>query len=155
MENWRKIDWIDGILPIYEVSDNGNVRTVKRCRQYKATNNLAVYKEHIKKQQTDKDGYKRVMLYGEKPFKKFVPVHRLVAIAFIPNPNKYSQVNHKDENKANNDAANLEWCDCIYKNNYGSRNARVSKAKIGVNRPYMVRNEKGRFIGSKKEKEEE
>lgn len=148
MEIWKKIDWIDGIPAIYEVSNFGNVRTIKRCRRYKGTNSLAVYKEHIKKQQTDKYGYKRVMLYGEKPFKKFVPVHRLVAKAFIPNPREHSQVNHKDENKANNTVANLEWCDCLYNNNYGSRNARMAKTKTGVNRPYMVRNEKGRFIGS-------
>lgn len=148
MEKWKKIDWIDGIFPIYEVSDNGNIKTIKRCRQYKATDYLAVYKEHIKKQQTDKYGYKRVMLYGEKPFKKFVPVHRLVAIAFIPNPDGYSQVNHKDENKTNNNVDNLEWCNCIYNNNYGSRNVKIAKAKTGINRPYMVRNKKGQFIGS-------
>lgn len=145
MEQWKKIDWIDGIPPIYEVSDLGNVKTVELQRPYKGTNNVAVYKEHAKKQQTDKYGYKRVMLYGKKPFKKFVTVHRLVATAFIPNPNDYSQINHKDEVKTNNEVTNLEWCTCIYNNNYGTRNARVSKAKTGIKRPYMKRNAKGQF----------
>ena len=132
METWKRIDWIDGISPIYEVSNYGAVRTDK-C---------------IKKAQTDKDGYKRVMLYGQKPFKKYVPVHRLVAIAFVPNPNNYDQVNHKDENKTNNAVDNLEWCDCKYNNNYGNRNSRISRAKTGTKRPYMVRNEKGQYAGS-------
>jgi hypothetical protein len=112
------------------------------------------YKEHIKKQQTDKNGYKRVMLYGKKPLKKFIPVHRLVATAFIPNPKGYLQVNHKDENKSNNMVKNLEWCDCTYNNNYGSRNDRISKMKTGIKRPYMKRNAKGQFIKNT-EKEEE
>ena len=85
------------------------------------------------------------MLYGKKPFKKFVTVHRLVATAFIPNPNDYSQINHKDEVKTNNEVTNLEWCTYIYNNNYGTRNARVSKAKTGIKRPYMKRNAKGQF----------
>lgn len=149
MEVWKKIDWLDGILHIYEVSNYGNVRTLSRNRPYKGTNHTAVYKEHIKKQQTDKNGYKRVMLYGKKPFKKFVPVHRLVAMAFIPNPHDYEQVNHKDENKANNTVDNLEWCTCTYNNNYGNRNANISKTKTGIKRPYMVRNAKGQFIASR------
>lgn len=127
METWKMIDWIDGISPIYAVSNMGNVKTLEYSRPYKSTDKIATYKERIKKQQFDKYGYKRVMLYGEKPFKKFVPVHRLVAIAFIPNPNNYSQINHKDENKTNNRIDNLEWCDCDYNNNYGTRNMRISE----------------------------
>jgi hypothetical protein len=154
MESWKRIDWIDDIPPIYEVSDEGNIRTIGRNRRYKNTLNSVFYKEHIKKQQTDKNGYKRVMLYGKKPLKKFIPVHRLVATAFIPNPKGYLQVNHKDENKSNNMVKNLEWCDCTYNNNYGSRNDRISKMKTGIKRPYMKRNAKGQFIKNT-EKEEE
>lgn len=47
-------------------------------------------------------------------------VHRLVALAFIPNPNKYTQVNHKDENPTNNRVENLEWCDAKYNTNYSA-----------------------------------
>ena len=140
MEIWKIIDWIDGIPPIYEISNFGNVRSLKRNR--------------MKQQQIDKDGYKRVMLYGKSPFKKFVPVHRLVAMAFISNPKNYSQVNHKDEDKRNNDVSNLEWCTCLYNNNYGTRNTRMALTRTGVKRPYMIRNEKGQFIGSRKEESE-
>lgn len=135
MEKWKIVDWIDGIPPIYAVSNCGNVKTIEHYRRGNHTDSLALFKEHFKFQQIDKDGYKRVMLYGTKPYKKFVPVHRLVAIAFLPNPDNYDQINHKDENKHNNDISNLEWCDCLYNNNYGTRNERISKAKTGVKRP--------------------
>lgn len=52
-------------------------------------------------------------------------IHRLVAQAFIPNPNNYPQVNHKDENKQNNNAYNLEWCSRIYNINYNELSKRI------------------------------
>ena len=54
-------------------------------------------------------------------------IHRLVAEAFLPNPNNYKEVNHKDENKANNVVTNLEWCDRKYNQNYGTRTEKCSK----------------------------
>lgn len=59
-------------------------------------------------------------------------VHRLVAMAFIPNPDNLPHINHKDENKLNNNPNNLEWCDNRYNNNYGTRNKRISKAVTKV-----------------------
>lgn len=55
-------------------------------------------------------------------------VHRLVAAAYLPNPNNYTDVNHRDENKQNNDVSNLEWCDHSYNMNYGTRNEKIAKA---------------------------
>ena len=58
-------------------------------------------------------------------------IHRLLAEAFIPNPNNYPQINHKDENKKNNSLNNLEWCTCKYNINYGTRTKRdVKKRKM-------------------------
>lgn len=64
-------------------------------------------------------GYSKVRLYERGKWKEFY-VHRLVATAFIPNPDNLPFVNHIDENPANNKVENLEWCTVSYNNNYGN-----------------------------------
>ena len=59
--------------------------------------------------------------------RKMYSLHRIVAEAYIPNPDNLPQVNHKDENKANNCLQNLEWCDHKYNINYGTRNDKIKK----------------------------
>ena len=76
----------------------------------------------------DKGGYLLVSLYKQGERRKHFLVHRLVAKAYIPNPNNLPQVNHKDEGKTHNWAANLEWCDAKYNSNYGTRIERISKS---------------------------
>lgn len=66
------------------------------------------------------DGYAMVGLYKDGMRKNF-QIHRLVAEAFIPNPDGLPQVNHKDENKLNNNVDNLEWCTAQYNLTYGNR----------------------------------
>ena len=61
--------------------------------------------------------------------RKSYTIHRLVAEAYLPNPNNLPQVNHKDENKTHNYINNLEWCDNTYNVNYGTRNKRVGRAR--------------------------
>ena len=75
---------------------------------------------------TDKDGYLIITLYKDGQ-KKMHKIHRLVAMAYLPNPENLPQINHKDENKANNCLQNLEWCDCKYNINYGTRNEKIKK----------------------------
>lgn len=73
--------------------------------------------------QTNHNGYPHVNLCVNGKMKRF-QVHRLVAMAFIPNPDNLPCVNHKDENKSNNHVENLEWCTQKYNNNYGTANKR-------------------------------
>ena len=91
------------------------------------------------KQWKNKNGYCTVALEkGSKKdgsrVSKFANVHRLVAIAFIPNPNNLPQVNHIDENPSNNSADNLEWCTAKYNMNYGE-GAKTRHLKINYNAP--------------------
>lgn len=118
IEIWKDIP---GYERLYQVSNLGNVRSLNYRRSGKSK---------LLKQGTDKKGYKQVGLWKNSK-RKHYSVHRLVAIAFLPNPNNLPQVNHKDENKANNNIDNLEWCDAKYNNNYGTRNERTSESHKG------------------------
>lgn len=84
------------------------------------------------KDRPDKDGYRRVGLYTRDKQLKTHQVHRLIALTWLENPNELPQVNHKDEDKTNNDVDNLEWCDQKYNNNYGTRTDKVRKPIICV-----------------------
>jgi hypothetical protein len=74
-------------------------------------------------------GYYFVTLCNNGECKNF-RIHRLVALHFVPNTNNLTDVNHKDENKGNNNANNLEWINKIENNNYGTRNERSGKSRI-------------------------
>lgn len=73
----------------------------------------------------DQDGYLRVRISDGHGKRYVVGVHRLVALAFIPNPKILPSVNHIDENKKNNSADNLEWCTVSYNNHYNDRYSKV------------------------------
>lgn len=116
IEIWKSVPNYEGI---YEVSNFGKVRSVKRLIVDK-NNRLINRKEIILKPSTDEKGYKKIKLFaGGKAYTTHV--HRLVALAFIPNPHNMPQVNHKDENKSNNRVENLEWCTARYNATYGTR----------------------------------
>ena len=80
------------------------------------------------KPQINKDGYYQYKLYCGDGRRKTEMAHRLVAITFIDNPNRLPQINHRDENKANNCVDNLEWCSADYNNKYGTRLEHFSKS---------------------------
>lgn len=92
-ENWKTIVGYEGR---YEVSDKGNIRSLK----FGKTKILKPWKTNR--------GYLQVKL-RKGGIHKNMYVHRLVAEAFIPNPNHLATVNHRDEVKTNNAASNLEW----------------------------------------------
>lgn len=124
MEIWKQII---GYEEFYEISNLGNVRSVERT--IKQTNNNITYDRILRKQiikQQYCNGYSTVSLCKDGKPKRF-GVHRLVAEAFIENPNNLPQVNHKDENRSNNCVDNLEWCDCQYNNSYGHRTEAIKK----------------------------
>lgn len=111
-EEWRDISGYEGR---YQVSNLGRVRSLPRKTKtgFREGVTLIPVKDGV--------GYQIVNLS-----RKSHKIHRLVAEAFIDNPNDYKCVNHKDENKLNNRADNLEWCTYEQNNNYGTRNKRIS-----------------------------
>lgn len=142
-EIWKPVVGYEGF---YEVSDCGNVRSVS---YYSCYHKVVKRREpRMLKLEKTRDGYLRVILslYGKS---KHYFVHRLVAFAFIPNPNNYPSINHKDENPKNNNVNNLEWCTFKYNSNYGTLPIRIRKNQ--TNAPYhskaVIQHSKdGRFI---------
>ena len=107
----------------YQVSNFGRAKSLDRYVKGKG-HSLQFKKGRILKPMKDNNGYLKVKLCKDGKEKAFT-VHRLVAEAFLPNPHNYSCVNHKDENKQNNNVSNLEWCNSKYNCNFGTRNERV------------------------------
>lgn len=129
-EIWRPVVGYEGL---YEVSSYGRVRSLDR---YDSRNHFI--KGRIMKFRNCR-GYLRVTLCNNGLYNQ-ISVHRLVAQAFIPNPDNLPMVNHKDEDKTNNIVENLEWCDAKYNNSYGTITERRinSKIKTGFVDPDMV-----------------
>lgn len=115
LENLPNEEW--KVIPDYSnymVSNLGrfkNLKTNKILRQYVVMN------------------YLKVPLRNDNGARKMVASHRVVALVFIVTNDKSLHINHKDENKLNNIAENLEFCTMEYNNNYGTRNNRISKAQ--------------------------
>ena len=113
MEKWKAIAGFDGC---YEVSDLGNVRSIDRILSDGRT-----YKGRVLAQKTTTNGRKQVHL-SKDGIARWLNVARLVAVAFCHGYFDGAVVNHKDENKLNNRADNLEWVTQSYNCKYGHRN---------------------------------
>ena len=109
-EIWKPINDYPG----YEISNLGRVKSYKMDKiNGKIMNPYKTTKGYL---QID------ISLDGRaRKNRRHLAIHRLVAIAFLPNPNNYPQVNHKDENKENNCVNNLEWCTNDYNCHYGTK----------------------------------
>lgn len=141
---WKPVPGYEGF---YEVSNNGCVRSIS---VYSYRYKRVIRRKHARrlKEEVTREGYKRVVLsfYGTS---KHHSVHRLVAKAFIPNPDNLPAVNHKDENQGNNHVDNLEWCDGKYNSNYGTLPKRISKRQTNsshLSRPVEQYTMQGEFI---------
>lgn len=121
-EIWKDIKHYEGI---YQVSNKGNIMFLGKKapirNQYGATGFRTVPSKQLK---PSGNRYLKVALY-KNGVKTYYSVHRLVAEAFLPNPEGKPQVNHIDENKLNNNVENLEWCTSRYNCNYGNRNSKI------------------------------
>lgn len=109
---WKPLKKYDNL---YLISDDGQVFSVRSNR--------------VLKPQISSTGYYRVELNMYGIYQKEL-VHRLVAECFIPNPNNYPVVNHKDENPLNNHVDNLEWCTYKYNSNYGNCQKKIHEKRV-------------------------
>ena len=105
MEQWKDVVGYEGL---YQVSDCGEIKRVLFVN-----NKVRKPQEKILHQHTAWNGRMLVDLYKDGNRKR-ITVHRIVASAFIPNPNNLPQINHIDGNPKNNIVENLEWCDASY-----------------------------------------
>jgi hypothetical protein len=128
-EEWRVIQNTNGK---YSVSNLGNV---KRNEHYTTAipssqhpNGMVMhYADHILQPYINAEGYAIVKLTVARGDSRTIKVHNLVAREFIPNPNNFTQINHKNEVRDDNRVENLEWCTQQYNSNYGTRNQKISK----------------------------
>lgn len=138
MEEWKDIAGYEGY---YQVSNLGRVRSLDRT--VKKWDGEKVAKGIILKQSKNLRGYLFVELF-RNGIGRINTIHRLVAGAFIKNPNNLSQINHKDEDKTNNKMENLEWCDSLYNARFGTRTLRAS---MKISKKVLVLTECGEEYG--------
>lgn len=131
IEEWKSVPGYEGL---YEVSSYGMVRSLDRYVRCKSKS-YRLQKGSILSPAKDKNGYLKVVLNCNGKCKT-INVHRLVAEAFIPNPNNLREVNHLDEDKTNNIVENLEWCDRKYNLNYGT--ARIRSRDTNIKNGYWT-----------------
>lgn len=131
IEEWRDIPNFEGS---YLISNLGNVKSVERFKRNNAGTQFV--NERLLVLTPDKDGYLRVCL-SKDGLHYLKSVHRLVAEAFIPNPDNLPVINHKNEDKQDNRVENLEWCTVKYNTNYGNG---MRKMAITQGRPVLQLN---------------
>lgn len=141
LEIWKDIKGYEGL---YQVSNLGRIKSLERTIEVKTKHSTCrTIKERILKPEKCKSTqylYVNLNKFGNV---KHCTVHRLVAEAFIPNPDNLPQINHLDENRSNNCADNLEWCTNKHNCNYGKHNYNMSKIKKiqnkGINNPFYCK----------------
>ena len=136
IEIWKSLDFLG--YPDYEVSNYGNVKSFKLGKEKKL------------KFLYGSNEYSNVRLCKNNKVKSFT-VHRLVALAFIPNPENLPCINHKDENKQNNHVSNLEWCTKRYNAIYNDAHIKKGEKQRGKpnyknRKPILQYTKQGEFV---------
>lgn len=123
-ETWLPVVGYEGL---YEVSNMGNVRSWYRILR----NGILTKREtpYYPRKYKKPSGHLSVWLYKNGKGRSWL-VHRLVAIAFLPNPDNLPFINHKDEIPYHNNVENIEWCTPAYNNSYGTIKERMSKSLL-------------------------
>lgn len=121
----EEIRIIDGTNGMYGVSNMGNIYSFFNGTKRKLACSVNRY-----------NGYRAFTMIMPDGSRKTKTVHRLVAQEFLPNPNNFKCVNHKNEDKTDNRADNLEWCTYKYNSNYGTIKSRMREKQIGKRNSY-------------------
>jgi len=140
-EEWRDVTGYEGL---YQVSNTGKVKSLDRYVKARSDSKM-IKRGTVMKLQESHKGYCIVSLHKENNIKSF-SVHRLVAEAFIPNPMRKPQVNHKDCDKKNNMVSNLEWCtqdeNMRHASDNGIYNNKSSKQLSAIRKNQLIASEK-------------
>lgn len=110
---WTTIPIYDGL---YEIMLDENNQPLIRGKD----------KRVILKPTINNSGYQFVILHDKDKNQHMLTLHRAVALTFVPNPNNYPIINHKDENKLNCSPENLEWCTRKYNNAYNNLHEKIN-----------------------------
>jgi hypothetical protein len=129
LEIWKDVPGYEGF---YKASDRGNFvscgRVITEIHGSRAA--VKTYPGRLILPLIYKTGY-RYITFSKNGFVKRYRAHIVIAKIFVPNPYNYPEINHKDENKGNNAASNLEWCSHVYNINYGTGNKRKGQSQRG------------------------
>lgn len=145
-EQWKPVSGYEGI---YEVSNLGRVRSIEHKARHRSRSGRefqVTYKGRIRKQVCNENGYMIVMVKKNSK-NRALKVHRLVAKAFIPNPDNLPFINHRDENPGNNRAENLEWCTHVYNVRYGTAIMRIRDTQLQRANAVLQLDTSGNVIG--------
>lgn len=112
---------------LYRVSEYGNIiHLPRKVKSSRSSTGYRITTEKTLKNQANKYGYNYINLADSDGNRKHFLIHQLVARSFLDNPNNYTSINHKDEDKHNNHYSNLEWCTVRHNNLYNNRQGKIN-----------------------------
>lgn len=129
-ELWKVIDWIDGLPHIYAVSTLGRIKRMA-CERVNSKGFVRRHRERFLSPTDNGNGYKIISFTIRKKRKNFY-MHRLVAQAFLENPEGKLKINHKDYDRGNNNVNNLEWCTDRENTIYSAWKNRHPRSKVAA-----------------------